>query len=92
MTIVSCFISKLEFVAAIGNDLAESIGVHQYQHVQAKLAELFMQVETIQALLISAEHQSKEYDGGVWAPEVYPMVTAKNLGMKYYPRAIEILQ
>ncbi|RID89056.1 4-hydroxyphenylacetate 3-hydroxylase [Peribacillus asahii] len=84
-------ISKLEFVAAIGNDLAESIGVHQYQHVQAKLAELFMQVETIQALLLSAEHQSKEY-GGVWAPDVNPMVTAKNLGMKYYPRAIGILQ
>lgn len=84
-------VSKLEFVAAIGNDLAESIGITIYQHVQAKLAELFMQVETINALLLSAEHHSNKYDD-VWAPSIDPMVTAKNLGMHYYPRAIEILQ
>lgn len=84
-------VSKLEFVAAIGNGLADSIGITNYQHVQAKLAELFLQVETINTLLLSAEHSSTYYDG-VWAPAMDPMTTAKNLGMKFYPRAIEILQ
>jgi 4-hydroxyphenylacetate 3-monooxygenase len=84
-------VSKLEFVAAIGNDLGESIGITKFQHIQAKLAELFMQVETINALLLRAEHHSLN-DNGVWAPELEPMVTAKNLGMRYYPRAIEIIQ
>lgn len=89
--IIVRLVSKLEFIAAIGNDLAESIGITKYQHVQAKLAELFLQVETINTLLLSAEHSSTNYDG-VWAPAIDPMITAKNLGMKFYPRAIEILQ
>nr|WP_286185145.1 4-hydroxyphenylacetate 3-hydroxylase N-terminal domain-containing protein [Bacillus sp. SD075] len=84
-------VSKLEFVAAIGNELAESIGITGFQHVQAKLAELFTQVETINALLLDAEENSVSNDG-VWAPAMDPMVTAKNLGMIFYPRAIEILQ
>lgn len=85
-------ISKLEFVVAIGNELANSIGITGFAHVQEKLAELFSQLETIQALLLSAEHRSTLHPSGVWIPEIQPILTAKNLGNHYYPRALDLLQ
>jgi len=84
--------SKLEFVAAVGVELAASIGIARFSHVQDKLAELFLQLETVEALLKSAEHRCALHPDGVWEPELPPLVTAKNLGNRYYPRAIEILQ
>ncbi|GCL73768.1 4-hydroxyphenylacetate 3-hydroxylase family protein [Paenibacillus naphthalenovorans] len=89
---IARLISKLEFVAAVGNELAQSIGIKKFTHVQEKLAELFFQLESIKALLLSAEHHAELYPDGVWAPQLQPLITAKNLGNRYYPRAIEILQ
>ncbi|MFD1957478.1 4-hydroxyphenylacetate 3-hydroxylase family protein [Paenibacillus thailandensis] len=84
--------SKLEFVAAVGTELAESIGITKFGHVKEKLAELYYQVQSVEALLASAEHRSKPCRPGVWEPDLQPIVTAKNLGNRYYPRALEILQ
>lgn len=86
-------VSKLEFVAAVGNELADSIGIKKFAHVKEKLAELLYQLESIKALLLSAEHRAKLDDAsGVWLLDSGLMTTAKNLGNRYYPRAIEILQ
>ncbi|SFM17089.1 4-hydroxyphenylacetate 3-monooxygenase [Paenibacillus sp. 1_12] len=85
-------VSKLEFVAAVGNELADSIGIKKFAHVKEKLAELFYQLESIKALLLTAEHGAKLDPSGVWLPDSGLMATAKNLGNRYYPRAIEILQ
>lgn len=84
--------SKLEFVAAVATELAKSIGIVKFAHVQEKLAELYFQAESVEALLLSAEHRSVPYPPGVWAPDLQPMITAKNLGNRYYPRALEIIQ
>ncbi|MBY0598382.1 4-hydroxyphenylacetate 3-hydroxylase [Bacillus bingmayongensis] len=84
-------ISKLEFITALGNEIAVSIGVTQFLHVKEKLAELIMQLETIKALLLTAEHQAKIYEG-IFLPAIVPLTTARNLGTRFYPRAIEILQ
>ncbi|PWV99474.1 4-hydroxyphenylacetate 3-monooxygenase [Paenibacillus cellulosilyticus] len=84
--------SKLEFTAAVGTELAESIGIRKFAHVQEKLAELYFQLESIRALLVSAEHRATLHPLGVWEPMLEPIVTAKNLGNRYYPRALEILQ
>ncbi|MEK8132246.1 4-hydroxyphenylacetate 3-hydroxylase N-terminal domain-containing protein [Paenibacillus filicis] len=86
------FVSKLEFVAAVGNELADSIGIKKFPHVREKLAELFFQLESIKALLQAAEHRSFQYGNGKWAPDMKPMNTAKNLGNRYYPRALELVQ
>ncbi|TXK83875.1 4-hydroxyphenylacetate 3-hydroxylase family protein [Paenibacillus sp. N3.4] len=85
-------VSKLEFVAAVGNELADSIGIKKFTHVREKLAELFFQLESIKALLLAAEQRSVLFPNGVWAPDMQPLNTAKNLGNRYYPRALEILQ
>ncbi|AJY76908.1 4-hydroxyphenylacetate 3-hydroxylase family protein [Paenibacillus beijingensis] len=89
---IARLVSKLEFVAAVGTELAASIGITKFAHVQEKLAELYFQLESVQALLLSAEHRSKLHPLGVWVPEMQPILTAKNLGNRYYPRALEILQ
>jgi 4-hydroxyphenylacetate 3-monooxygenase len=85
-------VSKLEFTATVGNELAESIGITRFAHVQDKLAELFFQLESIRSLLLSAEHHAIYSPHGVWEPAFQPILTAKNLGNRYYPRALEILQ
>ncbi|GGG74085.1 4-hydroxyphenylacetate 3-hydroxylase family protein [Paenibacillus radicis (ex Gao et al. 2016)] len=85
-------VSKLEFTAAVGNELANSIGITKFAHVQEKLAELFFQLESIKALLLSSEHRAVYNSSGVWEPELEPIITAKNLGNRYYPRALELLQ
>lgn len=83
---------KLEFVAAIGHELAATIGAQHFLHVQEKLGELIVQVETVRALLLAAHEQTKPNPSGVWLPAVEPLTTARNLGSRFYPRAIEILQ
>lgn len=85
-------ISKLEFVTAVANELAIAIGVTQHLHIQEKLAELIIQLETVKGLLVAAEEQAQPNEGGVWLPAIYPLETARNLGTRYYPRALEILQ
>ncbi|WP_019123070.1 4-hydroxyphenylacetate 3-hydroxylase family protein [Brevibacillus massiliensis] len=85
-------LQKLEFVAAIGHELACTIGARQYLHVQEKLGELIIQAETIRALLLAARERAKPNQYGVWLPAVEPLTTARNLGSRYYPRALEIIQ
>ncbi|MDF2904329.1 MAG: 4-hydroxyphenylacetate 3-hydroxylase [Bacillus sp. (in: firmicutes)] len=84
-------ISKLEGVVAIGNEIAETAGATQFLHVKEKLAELIIQLETIKALLVASEQKAKLYNG-ILLPNQDSLTTARNLGTRYYPRALEILQ
>ncbi|ONG59663.1 4-hydroxyphenylacetate 3-hydroxylase family protein [Bacillus cereus] len=83
---------KLEFITAIACEIAEAIGATTYLHVQEKLGELIMQIETIRALLIAAEVEGTTNETKTYLPNFKYIETARNLGSKYYPRAIEILQ
>lgn len=85
-------LAKLEFTAGVGFALAESIGVNGFLHIQEKLGELITQVESIQALLLASEYQSYRTGAGTVIPAMPPIETARNLGTRYYPRAIDILQ
>jgi 4-hydroxyphenylacetate 3-monooxygenase len=86
------YVSKLEFVAGVTFAVAESIGVNGYLHVQEKLGELLTQIDTMKALVIASETMAKPDATGVLVPELSYIETARNLGTKMYPRAIEILQ
>jgi 4-hydroxyphenylacetate 3-monooxygenase len=85
-------VSKLEFITGLGFAIAESIGVHQFLNVQEKLGELITQVESIKGLLNASEITAKKDSFGILAPSSVFLQTARNLGMRFYPRAIEILQ
>lgn len=85
-------LTKLEFVTAIACEVAEAIGADVYLHVQEKIGELLIQVETIRALLIASEREGKLDQYQTFIPNFTYIETARNLGTKYYPRAIELLQ
>ncbi len=84
--------AKLEFLAGIALAAADAIGVTGFLHIQEKLGELITQVETVKALRIASEAQAEPNEDGVWIPAQGPIDTARILGPKLYPRAIEILQ
>ncbi len=85
-------LAKLQFVAGVSVAVAESIGAQHFLHVQEKLGELVTQVESIKALLLASEIQSRPHESGTVLPSMVPIETARNLGTRYYPRAIEILK
>lgn len=86
------FVAKLEFVTGITFAIAEAIGVTGFLHIQEKLGELLTQIDTIKALTIASEVKAVPDESGVLVPDLSYIETARSLGTKYYPRAIEILQ
>lgn len=86
------FVAKLEFVTGVAFAVAESIGVTGFLHIQEKLGELLTQIDVIKALIIAAEAKAVPDAAGVLVPDLTYVETARNLGTKYYPRAVEILQ
>lgn len=85
-------LAKLEFVAGVAFAVAQSIGVDRFLHVQEMLGELITQVESVRGLLIASEAQAGPDEFGTFVPAGMPLQTARNAGLRYYPRAIEILQ
>ena len=91
-TTVIRLLVKLEFVTGVAFATADAIGADRYLHVQKKLGELVIQIETIKALLEASEARARPDAFGTWLPDWTPVETARNLGAGYYPRAVEILQ
>ncbi|ALS24996.1 4-hydroxyphenylacetate 3-hydroxylase N-terminal domain-containing protein [Paenibacillus naphthalenovorans] len=85
-------LSNLEFIAAVGHALTSASDRKAFLHVQEIMGELIIQVETIKGLLIAAEHRSSPGNDNIWLPEELPLQMARNLGTRFYPRAIEILR
>lgn len=83
--------SKLQSVAAIAYGLAKSADVTGFLNVQNDLANLIMQVETIEALLRTAQHTG-ELCNGIFIPNRQYLGTARNLGTRFYARGIEAIQ
>lgn len=86
------YVAKLEFVAGVAFAVAEAIGANGHLHVQEKLGELLTQIDVIKALVIASEAQAKPDESNVLVPELSYIDTARNVGTKFYPRAVEILQ
>jgi 4-hydroxyphenylacetate 3-monooxygenase len=85
-------IAKTEFVLGLAHLLVDSIAVEGFQHVQEKLAEIWVTLETMRALLRAAEVDAAADEFGVFRPAWNPLDAARNLFPRLYPRMIEILQ
>jgi 4-hydroxyphenylacetate 3-monooxygenase len=85
-------IAKSEFVLGLAALLVDSIGAEGFQHVQEKLAELWVTLETMRALLRAAEADAAPDEWGVVRPAWNPLDAARNLFPRFYPRMIEIVQ
>ena len=85
-------IAKSEFVLGLAALLVDTIGVEGFQHIQEKLAELWVNLETMKALLRAAEADAALDEWGVMRPAWNPLDAARNLFPRLYPRMIEVVQ
>jgi 4-hydroxyphenylacetate 3-monooxygenase len=85
-------IAKCEFLLGLASLMVSSIGAEVFQHVQEKLAEIWVNLETMKAFLRAAEADAELDEWGVMRPAWNPLDAARNLFPRLYPRMIEIIQ
>lgn len=85
-------IVKTEFILGIAEVLANTINVTEYQHIQEKMAEIIIGLETMKALLEKAENNAALNDNGYMCPEITSLKVAGCIFPKIYPRFVEIIQ
>ncbi len=85
-------IAKTEFLLGLATLMIHTIGIEVFQHVQEKLAEIWINMETMKAFLRTAEVDAELDEYGVMRPAWDPLDAARNLYPRLYPRMIEIIQ
>jgi len=84
--------AKTEYILGLVSLLTQAIGIEQFGHVQADVAEVITTLETMRALLRAAEADAAPNEFGVLTPAWAPLNTARNLYPKLYQRFPEILR
>jgi len=84
--------AKTEYILGLVSLLTEAIGIEQFQHVQADVAEVITTLETLRALARAAEADAAPNPYGVLTPAWPPLNTARNLYPRLYQRFPEILR
>ncbi|SDI81984.1 4-hydroxyphenylacetate 3-monooxygenase, oxygenase component [Alteribacillus bidgolensis] len=83
---------KIEFLLGAAQLLVDTINIGEYQHVQEKVSELIIGLETMKALLLSSEVEAKEDKRGTMIPSANPLYAAIITFSRLYPRFTEIIQ
>jgi 4-hydroxyphenylacetate 3-monooxygenase len=90
--VVSKNVAKTEFILGILQLMVETINIGQFQHVQEKMAEVIIVLETMKALLLASEVNAKVDQWGIMTPDFKPLNVARNYYPRIYPRLTEIMQ
>ncbi|MCH1627062.1 4-hydroxyphenylacetate 3-monooxygenase, oxygenase component [Fredinandcohnia quinoae] len=90
--VVSRQVIKIESLLGVAQLIVDTINISEYQHVQEKISEIIVGLETLKALLIASEVNAKIDKWGTMVPEQHPLYSAINLFPRMYPRFTEILQ
>lgn len=90
--VVTRQIVKTEFVLGLAELLVETINVGEYQHIQEKLSEIIIGLETMKALLEKSENDAEIDQFGIMRPSMIPLQVASNTFPRIYPRFCEIIQ
>ncbi|MBT2636243.1 4-hydroxyphenylacetate 3-monooxygenase, oxygenase component [Bacillus sp. ISL-26] len=90
--VVTRQIVKTEFLLGLAQTLAETINVSEYQHIQDKLSEVIIGLETMKALLEKSENDAETDEWGYMRPSVIPLRVISSVFPKIYPRFTEIIQ
>lgn len=85
-------IVKTEFILGIAELIAKTINVREYQHIQEKITEIIIGLETMKALIEKSENDAQFDRWGYMRPHITPLKVASNIFPKIYPRFIEIIQ
>lgn len=90
--VVTRQIIKTEFILGVAELLVQTLNVSEYQHIQEKISEIIIGLETMRALLEKAENDAEIDEWGLMRPSMIPLQTACNIFPKLYPRFTEIIQ
>ncbi len=82
-------IAKTEYLLGLVNLMVESIGIGRFQHIQEKVADIWVTLATMKALRFAAEEQATPNAYGVMTPAWEPIDAARNLYPQIYPRLVE---
>lgn len=85
-------IVKTEYLLGLASLMIDGAGLESFQHVQEKLAEIWINLETLKAFKHSAEAGATTNALGMLVPSWDPLDAARNLYPRLYPRMIEIIQ
>ncbi|ATP41907.1 4-hydroxyphenylacetate 3-monooxygenase, oxygenase component [Solibacillus sp. R5-41] len=85
-------IVKTEFILGVAELLIETINVSEYQHIQEKMSEIIIGLETMKSLLEKSENDAALDEWGYMRPDIISLKVAGNIFPKIYPRFIEIIQ
>ena len=85
-------VAKAEFVAGIATLMAETIGADQFPHVQEKIADILLTVESMKAFLAAAEANAKLNNWGLLTPDFMPINSARNLWPRVAPNLAVVIK
>ncbi|MCG7335840.1 4-hydroxyphenylacetate 3-hydroxylase [Sporosarcina sp. ACRSM] len=85
-------LTKIGFVTEVTCAVADAIGVDGFLNVQTQLSELIQGVETIRALVRTAEAEFELTPLGEARPNIVPLEVVRGILPTLYPKAVEILQ
>jgi len=85
-------IAKTEYLLGLASLMTHTIGIETFQHIQEKLAEIWVNMETMKAFLRTAEADAALDEYGTMRPAWDPLDAARNLYPRLYPRMVEIIQ
>jgi 4-hydroxyphenylacetate 3-monooxygenase len=85
-------LAKTEYLVGLTSLIADSIGIEGFQHIQEKLAEVWINMEAMRAFLRVAEEDAEMDEFGMMRPAWDPLDACRNLFPRLYPRMMEIVQ
>lgn len=85
-------IAKIEFVLGVVQSIVNTINIGEYQHVQQKVVDIIVALETMKALLLKSEIEAKKDVFGFLRPDHPTVQVAIQIFPKVYPTFTEIIQ
>ena len=89
--VVAKNVAKCEFVLGLANLMVHTLGSQELPQVQQMMAEIIENLEVTKACLRSAEADARLDQWGVMSPDLAPIMVARNIFIRMYPRMAEIL-
>jgi 4-hydroxyphenylacetate 3-monooxygenase len=89
--VVTKNVVKCEFILGLANLMTQTLGSTQLPQVQQMMAEIMENLEVTKACLRAAEADATIDQWGVMSPAAMPLVVARQLFIRMYPRMAEIL-
>jgi len=85
-------IVKTEFILGLAELIIQTINIGDFYHIQEKMAEIIVGLETMRALVEKSENDATLDEWGSLRPNEVPLQIASTIFPKLYPRFSEIIQ